>query len=533
MNSAPVQQRFNRSSLPTWVKVITRSFHGGVHPEEFKTISNQLPIDRLAQPEKIIVPLSQHLGNPATPIVSVGAEVIAGQLIAEAAGHLSVNIHAPYCGTIEKIETSFVAHPSGMDDLCIHIKTNDKEAVFRYPKISDYKNTEIDELVKRINEAGIAGLGGAGFPTHIKLGTQINTLIINAAECEPYISCDDKLLQEEPNEFVEAAICVAHIVNAEKIIIGIEDNKPEAIEKLIAAIESAHKKNQSDLIELHIVPTKYPSGGEKQLFELLTQKQLPPSIRPAQLGYLIHNVATIRAAYRAIVFGEPLTERVVTVTGDACPSPKNYWIKIGTRFADVLAQTESQHAQQMIMGGPMMGFEVKNSNAPVVKTTNCILLQKKAHQVQEQPCIRCGECATACPASLLPQQLYWFARSDNFEKAQEYHLSDCIECGACAYVCPSEIPLVQYYRYAKSKMKEQAIAKAKSEHAKERHEFREMRLAREKQERAEKHKQAALARKQAAEKKGIEDEKKATVADAVARAKARKQALTNKNNEND
>ncbi|MEE4245366.1 MAG: electron transport complex subunit RsxC, partial [Kangiellaceae bacterium] len=465
--------------------------------------------------------------------------VLKGQLIAAAEGNISANIHASISGKVTAIEARPITHPGAVSATCIEIQfepslLNQQE--FMTPIEKPFKQSR-ELLIERVFAAGVVGMGGALFPSHIKLKQPVATLIINAAECEPYITCDDRLMQDEAKQLIQAFELMQYIVTADRCIIGIEDNKPEAVNALSQAII----KLDSD-ITICVVPTKYPSGGQEQLIELITGQQVPQNNHAYDIGILMFNVATALAAYRAIVLGEPLIERVVTLTGQATDHSNtallgNYYVAIGTPFEYLLNQIEASAAAKVIMGGPMMGFEVHHRQAPVIKSTNCIIAaatDELANTSDAQPCIRCGDCAEVCPASLLPQQLYWFARSDNFDKAQEYNVADCIECGACNYVCPSDLPLVDYYRYAKSEIKRKQIEKQKADIARQRHEFKEMRIARDKKERAEKHKKAAEARRQKAQKKGISDEKQATVAEAVARAKARKQAktLANKNAEN-
>ncbi|WP_144393375.1 electron transport complex subunit RsxC [Pleionea sediminis] len=502
----------------------TYKFHGGIHPEEHKTLSNQTPIIDLPAPPIVVLPLNQHSGAQSLPCVAVGDSVVTGQKIAEAKGNRSAHVHASASGTVVAIENRVIAHPSGQSDLCIVIETQDNNKQHFLPPINNPFTTSKQSLLDRIFESGIVGLGGAAFPSHIKLMPDVDRLIINAAECEPYITCDDRLMQDEAPQLIQAFELLRHIVSAKECIIGIEDNKPEAIAQLTSAIETSGLTT----INICIVPTKYPSGGEKQLIELITGQQVPKGQLTTSLGLVMHNVATAFAIFEAVTLGKPLIDRVTTVTGLGCERRGNYRIRLGTPLQWILEQLGVPAEQKFttIMGGPMMGFKVPNTAASVVKSTNCLIVAEPDELNEPStalPCIRCGECADVCPANLLPQQLYWFARSDEFEKAENYNLFDCIECGACAYVCPSEIPLVHYYRYAKNEIVLRAKEKQQAAKARERFEFREFRLKREKAERAEKHRKAAEARKKAAEAKGQTNEKKATIAEAVARAKARKQ----------
>jgi len=327
----------------------------------------------------------------------------------------------------------------------------------------------------------ISGMGGAGFPTSVKLNPRkdhkIDTLIINGTECEPYITADDMLMREYADEIVSGVEILAHILEQpEHIIIGIEDNKPEAIEAVKAAVE----KSESN-IEVAVFPTKYPSGGEKQLIQILTGKEVPSGKLPADIGIVLQNVGTAQAVYRAIQFGEPLIQRVTTVVGEALKTQRNVRVLIGTPIEHVLAEHgfNAKDCARLIIGGPMMGFAIEELEAPVIKATNCLLVPSKSEMPNPDPqqaCIRCGMCAEACPASLLPQQLYWYSRSEDFEKLETHNIADCIECGACSFVCPSNIPLVQYYRASKGAIRQHEQEKQKSEHARKRFEFRQARL---------------------------------------------------------
>lgn len=505
-------------------------FHGGIHPEEQKSLSSEQPLRTLPLPPRLVVPVKQHVGQATEILVKVGDQVTGGQLIAEAQVNVSANIHAPTSGKIAAIELQPFPQISGLPEMAIVIEPDGNDKQQWLPPITSPLTCDRQTLIDRIQQAGIVGLGGASFPSHIKLMPQVETLIINAAECEPYITCDDRLMREHADAMINAFQLLMHICQAKDCVIGIEDNKPEAIDKLEQAINTAGVEN----IRICVVPTKYPSGGEKQLIELITGKQVPKGQLPASLGLVLHNVATAFAIYQAITEGKPLIERVVTVTGENNRNAGNFWVKLGTPMSWLLETTvhndpqkdaySSSNVEQLIMGGPMMGFKVQDWNAPIIKSTNCVIAVAPGElnaPTRSLPCIRCGECSKVCPASLLPQQLYWFAKSENFDKAEDYHLFDCIECGACSYVCPSELPLVHYYRFAKNEVRRRAEEKQKADIARQRHEFRELRLKREKEERAERHKKAAEARRKA--KNDDQDPRKAAIAEAVARAKAKKQ----------
>ena len=470
---------------------------GGIHPPENKTQSLGQGIAALPLPDILVLPLGQHAGAPAKPLVAVGDRVLKGQLLAEPGGFISAALHAPTSGTVSAIEDRAIPHPSGMSARCVILTPDGRDEWCPHHGVADYRAASPVALLGLIRDAGIAGLGGAGFPSAVKLGPKqpIDTLIINGTECEPYIA-DDILMQERAAAIIEGVAILAHILgNPATILVGVEDNKPRAFEALEAAA-------QGSAIEVVEFPTKYPSGGEKQLIQILTGKEVPSGKLPADLGIVCQNVGTTYAIQRAIVHGEPLISRITTVTGKACGRNGNYEVMLGTPIRHLLAHNgfDQHRCARLIMGGPMMGFALPDIDVPVVKTTNCILAASHEEFPQPPPaqaCIRCGLCAEACPASLLPQQLYWYAQAENFERLEAHNLFDCIECGACAYVCPSNIPLVQYYRAAKGEIRKQEAEKKKADHARERFEFHKARLERAEAEKAAKREARRLAAEQA------------------------------------
>lgn len=478
-------------------------FPGGIHPPENKHQSTAEPLRELPLPDYLCVPLQQHIGAPAQALVDTGDRVLKGQMLAEPQGRLSVAIHAPTSGIVEGIVPHPVPHPSGMTDWCVIIRPDGEDEWTPLTPLADYHNEDPAALLDRIRKAGIAGMGGAGFPTEIKLhpprNDKVRTLILNGAECEPYITADDMLMRSRADDIVRGLEIMAYILEPEECVIGIEDNKPEAIAALQKAVEGTR-------IEVAVVPTKYPSGGEKQLIQLLTGLEVPHGGIPADIGVMCQNVGTAAAVYRGVRFGEPLISRVTTLTGEGLSHRGNVSALIGTPIRFLLEQSgfNADQTQRLIMGGPMMGFTLDNPDVPVVKTTNCIIAgspQEFPAPPPAQPCIRCGMCAEVCPMELLPQQLFWFAQGKEFDKAEQHNLFDCIECGACSYVCPSTIPLVQFYRYAKGEVRQQREDQLKSDRARERFEARQARLEREQAEKEAKRKaRAEAAAKAQAEK---------------------------------
>lgn len=473
-------------------------------------------------PDRLYIPLRQHIGVAGQLLVKAGDTVLKGQPLTQADNSMAVPVHAPTSGIVLAITPHTGAHPSALPELTLVLAPDGKEQ-WREREPLTLASCDNMTLLNRIQESGIAGMGGAGFPTHLKAGVNqpVDYLIINAVECEPYITADDLLMQEAATTIVKGIDILCQLLNPKAVLIGIEDDKPIAAAAMMAAC------SQREHYYVRTVPTKYPSGGEKQLIQLLTNKEVPNGRRPVDIGIVMQNVGTAFAVAQAVLDDHPLLSRIVTVAGDTLSQPQNVLALIGTPVSSLLnfCGFQSEPKQRVIMGGPMMGFALADLNVPVVKTTNCILAPT-ANELpaasNEMDCIRCSNCADACPASLLPQQLLWYSKAKDSEKLVEYNLADCIECGACAYVCPSEIPLVQYYRVAKAELREQQREALKAEQAKARFEARNARLEREKQERAERNQQLAAARQQQQLASGANN----AVADALARIKA-KQAQVN------
>nr|WP_318381860.1 electron transport complex subunit RsxC [uncultured Enterobacter sp.] len=468
-------------------------FNGGIHPPEMKTQSNGTPLRQLPLAARFVIPLKQHIGAEGELCVSVGEHVLRGQPLTRGRGRM-LPVHAPTSGTVIAIAPHSTAHPSALAELSVIIEADGEDRWIDRDGWNDFRSRSREELIERIHQFGVAGLGGAGFPTGTKLrggGDKIDTLIINAAECEPYITADDRLMQDCAAQIVDGIRILGHILQPRQMLIGIEDNKPQAISMLRAVLAGAHD------IGLRVIPTKYPSGGAKQLTQILTGKQVPHGGRSSDIGVLMQNVGTAYAVKRAIVDGEPLTERVVTLTGEAVSRPGNVWARLGTPVRHLLGQAGfcPSGEQLVIMGGPLMGFTLPWLDVPVVKITNCLLAPSASEMgetPQEKGCIRCSACADACPADLLPQQLYWFSKGQQHDKATAHNLSDCIECGACAWVCPSNIPLVQYFRQEKAEIYAIGQEEKRAAEAKARYEARQARLDREKAARLERHKKAAV-----------------------------------------
>ena len=510
----------------------TWSIKGGVHPDFHKLESTGSTVKIPSLPEMLVIPVRQMSGpvEDFKVLITKGDYVLKGQPMIACD---RCTLHAPTSGTIIAIEDRPVPHPSGLGSRCIILDADGKEEWHDeiYEPYPDYDKVNVEHLLTRVREAGVVGLGGAVFPTKIKLGAAakagLKTFIVNAAECEPYITSDDMLMREKADEVITGIRIMQHVLKPERCLIGIEDNKPEAI----AALKEALGGMECDGINIVPIPTIYPSGDEKQLIRILTGQKIPPNTFAAESGFLVHNVATVHSIYDAIVKGKPLLSRNVTVTGNGVKSPQNFHALIGTPFSHLIKEAGgyTDSAERLTMGGPMMGFQMQSDDVSVVKATNCILVGSVDTSPYStdlaMPCIRCGKCAEVCPVDLLPQQLYWYARAEDTERAEEHHLFNCIECGCCSYVCPSNIPLVQYYRHAKSLIRDLRQQKVSANIARERHEFRDFRKQRDKEERDAKR---AAHKKKVQQKTASSTDKQAAIKAAMERAKAKKLALAEK-----
>jgi Na+-translocating ferredoxin:NAD+ oxidoreductase subunit C len=475
---------------------------GGIHPPQNKHHTSNAPIERLPLPERFYLSLLQdrgaQLGEALQPAVRAGDLVKKGQLIATDVGIQAVPIHAPTSGQISQVIDKVLNHPSGNPGPHIELISDGLDQWHSLDACEDPFTLEKPALLQLIQQAGICGMGGAGFPTAVKLSTEqpIHTLILNGTECEPYITADDRLMQEEPTDILNGALLCAHILGAGQIKIAIEDNKPQAIKSIRVGISSLVPA-QANQLELAALPTIYPSGGTKQLVQILTGQQVPSGQQATSLGLMVMNVATVRAVWRAVRWGEPLIERVITLAGSALKQQSNIWMRIGTPVRHLLDELGWSYGEYspLILGGPLMGFTL-HPDASLGKTSNCVIAPTPAElppPPAEAPCIRCGQCDSVCPAQLLPQQLFWHAKAQENTRLLTHNLFDCIECGACSYVCPSTIPLVHYYRHAKADIRAQQEVKLKADHARRRFEAHQARI-----EQQEADKQAKRTSRQAA-----------------------------------
>ncbi|HEY6896387.1 MAG TPA: electron transport complex subunit RsxC [Rhodocyclaceae bacterium] len=513
-------------------------FNGGVKPQTHKSESTREPIAIAPIPAELVIPLHQSVGGTPRPLVQAGDKVKKGQRIGDADGNVSSAVHASTSGTVKAVEMRTMAHSSGLSALCVVIEADGRDE-WTELKPLPWREMKPSAVRDYLRDAGVVGLGGAVFPSHLKLNAgktgKLQTLVINGAECEPFITCDDMQMRERPEAVLGGVAIMKTILQADQALVGIEDNKPEAIAAMRAAVSAMGEAGQG--IEIVAIPTRYPAGGAKQLIRVLTGIEVPHGERSTDYGVQCFNSGTACAIYEAIELGRPLISRIVTVAGNV-ERPRNYEVRFGTPMRALMDLAGPKaDSDRIIMGGPMMGFVMPNYDVPVIKAANCVLVGSPAlfpPPPPEMPCIRCGECAKACPADLQPFELYWFSKAKVFGKAQEYHLFDCIECGCCAFVCPSRIPLVDYYRFAKSEIWAREKEKSAADEARERFEFRQFRDEREKQEKA-----ARLAAKAAETKAKLaaeaaatghsneaEDAKKAIIAAAVARAAAQKAETT-------
>ncbi|MBI9040142.1 electron transport complex subunit RsxC [Lutibacter sp.] len=434
---------------------------GGIHPPENKLTSSK-NIKRLAVPKMVNVPIAQHIGIPAEIIVEVKEKVKIGQVIAKSGGFVSSNIHSPVAGTVTKLDK--IIDTSAYKKQCIVIRTDVKdESNFEEKEYPLKQEIELSskEILQRINEFGIVGLGGATFPSHVKLnvkeGVKIDCLLINGVECEPYLTADHRLMLEKSEEIIVGIEILMKALNINKAIIGIENNKKDAID----LFKKATKNNSK--IQVAALQVKYPQGGEKQLVKALLKREVPKNGLPLDVGVIVHNVGTIFAIYEAVQYDKPLIERVVTVTGKKIENASNFWVKIGTPISDLIAEVGGmpEGTRKIVNGGPMMGKAIKNTDVPVTKGTSGILViaEDEASRGEPKNCIRCGECVYVCPMGLEPHLLMNLSEKGLFERASNEDIMTCIECGSCSYVCPSDRPLLDYIRFGKNIVKKLQTSK--------------------------------------------------------------------------
>lgn len=475
----------------------------GVHPPGHKELSNASPIRRFPMAERLYLSLQQHLGAPATPVVKVGERVRKGQLVGSSQGTVSAPIHAPTSGVVRALAERTAPHPSGLPVLAITLEPDGREEWDpSLAPVSDPLALSPEELCLRVGSAGIVGLGGATFPAAVKLGSSlkrgVDTLILNGGECEPYLTCDDRLMREESANIIRGALLMQHAVQASRVIVGIEDNKPQALSAMRKAAEGQG-------VEVRSVPSRYPMGSQKQLVQLLTGIELPALSRAADSGVLMHNVATARAVSQALCQGRPLISRVVTLSGQALTHQGNWEVPLGTPASYLInyASGFDRAPARLIMGGPMMGIQLPDLNVPVIKGTSGILAltRDEINADEPAPCVRCASCVRACPMGLQPLEMAANIRSGNFDKARSLGLDDCVGCGACSYICPASLPLVHLFNYAKGELANRQREARKLEKTRALAQRREERVARQAREREE----LMAARRAAAARKAAEE----------------------------
>jgi Na+-translocating ferredoxin:NAD+ oxidoreductase subunit C len=458
----------------------------GVHPDDHKRPAADAPLRILPPPARVYLPLQQHVGGAARPVVLVGQKVWKGQLLAEAQGNISAPIHAPVSGTVTGIGEVTAPHASGLGFSAITVDSDFAGRWIETDPVADPFALAPEEIARRTAAAGIVGLGGATFPSAVKFALgrrlKVDTLIVNGGECEPYLSSDDRIMRDCADQVIDGVRIVMHAIGAGEALVGIEDNKPEAIAAMRLAAEAFPE------VKIRPVPARYPMGSDKQLIQTLTGREVPADARAAEVGVLVHNVSTCAAVHKALRLGQPLVERIVTINGGAVTRPGNVFAPIGTLVDELLDFCGiDESPARLILGGPMMGTPLPHGKVPLVKGASGILAfdAREAAIPAAGPCIRCGNCTRACPMGLLPVEMSAHVRAGDLEGAVKFSLGDCISCGCCAYVCPSHIPLVQYFNHAKGELWAKERAKLRNEATKRLVEARAARLEREAKDKAE------------------------------------------------
>lgn len=424
-------------------------FPGGIHLKDHKEQSRDLPIELFKDPEFAVILMSQHFGKPAKPIVQIGDKVKIGQIIGEAQGDFSANVHASISGEVVKIATA--PHPVLIEDMAVTIQNDHLSEWYPTPPLKkENKLFSRDELLDLIKKNGIVGMGGATFPTHIKLNPKVpvDTLIVNGAECEPYLTCDFRLLMEQSDALLNGIKIILTLLPVKRVIIGIEENKHEAIQLIKTLIG---KNEFSASVTVESLQEKYPQGAEKNLIFALTRRTVPVGKLPFDIGVVVQNIATVIAIHEAVYLQKPLIDRVVTVSGHHIRSPKNVRVKIGTPVHELITycQGDTENPGKVIFGGPMMGIALRSLDTPIMKGTSGVLVLDGNHKAQESKCIRCGKCIDNCPSGLMPVKITESAKIGETSQYEKLFVSSCVECGVCSYNCPAAIPLLNYIRLAK------------------------------------------------------------------------------------
>ncbi len=454
---------------------MAHSFYGGVHPPPFKTLASDRPIKRLFIPKKVILPLSQHTGSPAEPIVTAGASVKVGDLIARPSGHVSAAVHASLGGKVTKISYAPTHNQSRVLSVTIESQSDEAQEFVSKSQRSDPYLLSVEEILSIIKDAGIVGLGGAAFPTHVKLSPpktkSIDTVILNGAECEPYLTCDHRLMVERSKEILRGLDMIMKVLGVKSAYIAIEDNKRAAIYAMEQALDKttvqkpktkSHRpkdgeyRREAGSIKIAVLKTKYPQGAEKQVIKAILDREVPAGGLPMDVGCVVQNVGTAYAIYEAVFLGKPLIERVITLTGSCVKEPMNIWVKIGTLLSDLAPVFGGfvKEPKKVIVGGPMMGVTQYTMDVPISKGVSGVVFfsDEEVDRSQESVCIRCGKCVEICPMGLMPTALMYRVKKEIFTEASDLGIANCYECGACAYACPAKIPLLDYMKYGKSRI---------------------------------------------------------------------------------